>query len=176
MSRINDLLTNLFVLQNNLTRQFALNENLQLVHLHIIQYLAKCNKYSDTTQAISAYLGQTKSSISQSLSILEKSNIVERKVDSLDKRIFHLSLTKNGKNIQNKLENLLKDEISEETILILEDMLKIIQKKNNIKSFGVCSSCKFHLRFEKNTFRCGLLNEVLLQKDISKICKEHTYS
>lgn len=53
---------------------FAAEEGLQLVHVEILQYLSVCNRYSDTTQTISEYLGQTKGSIFQSLGHLEENS------------------------------------------------------------------------------------------------------
>ena len=54
-------------------RQAASVEGFQLVNLEIMQYLSLCNGYSNTAQALSEYLGQTKGSISQSLKIMESS-------------------------------------------------------------------------------------------------------
>ncbi len=65
-------------------RKFATEEGLQLVHVEILQYLSVCNRYSDTTQTISEYLGQTKGSISQSLSNLEENGYIKRTHEKLD--------------------------------------------------------------------------------------------
>lgn len=105
-----------------------------------------------------------------------KSNIVERKIDINEKRIYHLYLTKKGKTIHNKLETIFEEDIDEARIETLESILKRLQIKNGMKSFGVCLSCKFPRKLSDNKFRCELLNEELAPKETFKICKEHSFN
>ena len=73
-------------LYKNQMRQAANEEGVQLVHIEALQYLSICNQYSNTAQALSEYLGQTKGSISQSIKLMEKIGHIERKPCQKDKR------------------------------------------------------------------------------------------
>ncbi len=160
-------------LHRNLMRKFATEEGLLLVHVEILQYLSICNRYSDTTQAISEYLGQTKGSISQSLGHLEESGFIKRVQDKIDKRVFHLSLTIKGRSIATRMLESINLDGSEKLTPAFQTMLTSIQNKNGLRSFGLCSSCKYNQNPGKNIFICGLTNEKLSSDDIGKICKEH---
>ncbi len=155
-------------------RKFALKRGLQLIHIEILEYLSMCNRYSDTTQTLSLYLGQTKGSISQSLKFLEEENFVKKTQDKTDKRVFHLSLMAKGsaaivdfhsafsfKGQGAEHENLFKFHLFE------------LQKKHGLKSFGVCATCKFNQSLSKDKFQCGLTEESLSFEDLQKICREH---
>ena len=71
---------------------------LQLVHFQILKYLSLCNKYSDTSAAITNYLGLTRGTVSQSLILLEKRDLIKKNQDQMDKRVFHIQLLKIGIN------------------------------------------------------------------------------
>lgn len=157
----------------SLLRKFAATENLQLVHIEILQYLSICNKYSDTTQALSEYLGQTKGSISQSLKYLGETKFVSRSQDNVDKRIYHLSLTSNGQAIIKKLSDLMIFRIQEKANIELRTLLDSIQKNTNHRVFGICKTCKYHQHHGKTNSTCGLTSEELTITDSEKICKEY---
>lgn len=162
-------------LHRNLLRKFAAELGLQLVHAEIIQYLSNCNRYSDTTQGLSEYFGQTKGSISQSLSFLEENNFLTRDQDQTDKRVFHLLLTSQGKQTAKDLKDFLHFdfEIDAKADAIFRSILRNLQKQNGMKSFGICASCKFNENPGKDKFRCGLTQEILTKNDTKKICREH---
>lgn len=175
---IGQLLERLSALHRSMLRRFAAEEKLQLVHVEIIQYLASCNRYSDTTQALSDYLGQTKGSISQSLDYLENESYLSRVQDIKDKRYFHLRLSSKGKLIAERLKTALdfhdgKAPVSDPQ---LEKILSALQKKNDLKGFGICGSCKFNQKNIKGSFVCGLTKERLSTEDTEKICREHEAS
>lgn len=173
ISAVSQWLERLSALHRNLMRKFATEEGLQLVHVEILQYLSVCNRYSDTTQSISEYLGQTKGSISQSLGHLEENSFIKRTQDKIDKRVFHLALTAKGHSVAQRMLDSINLDGSAELAPALKEMLTAIQKKNGLKSFGACHSCKFNQSPEKNSFVCGLTKEKLSVVDVQKICKEH---
>lgn len=156
-------------------RKIAQDESLQMVHIEIIQYLSICNRYSNTTQSISEYLGQTKGSISQSLSILEGMQLVKRTQDKNDKRVFHLALTTKGEILSRRLKINFEGDLpnSDKFMDLFMELLSALQKKNNLKSFGQCSTCKFNESLVGGKVRCGLTLENLSKEDINKICREH---
>ncbi len=166
-------LERLSALHRNLMRRFANEEGLQLVHVEILQYLSACNRYSDTTQAISEYLGQTKGSISQSLGNLEDNGFVKKVQDKVDKRVFHLSLTAKGLSIAQRMNKTIDLDGAEKLEPALKALLASLQKRNGLRGFGICHSCKFNQSTGPNSFVCGLTKEKLSSSDVKKLCREH---
>ena len=167
------LLERLTALHRNLLRRFAAEEGIQLVHVEILQYLSICNRYSDSAKSISEYLGQTKGSISQSLGHLENNDFIKRTQDKIDKRIFHISISPKGMAVTERLLKEIHLGGSSKIERALRTMLTSIQKKNGLKGFNTCLSCKFNQNPKKNIFVCGLTNERLSIDDVMKICREH---
>jgi len=165
----------LSALHRNLLRKFAAEEGLQLVHIEVLQYLSICNHYSDTARALTEYLGQTKGSISQSLAHLEEQGFVKRVQDKADKRSFHLSLTPKSRKIVARLDEALAIDITggEQAQSLLKNVLRAFQQKNEMRSFGVCATCKYNQSPSKDNFHCGLTNEALTAEQTSRICREH---
>lgn len=159
-------------------RKFAQKNELQMVHVEIVQYLSNCNRYSNTAQALSEYFGQTKGSISQTISNLEENGLLKKSQDRNDKRVYHLELTAKGKQLSERIHKYLNfnDLGTEETLQAFKKMLSNFQKKNDFKSFGVCSTCKYNQPTDGNKFRCGLTEELLSKSEASQICREHEAS
>ncbi len=169
-------LERLSALRVSLTRQAAARLGIQGIHAEILEYLSHCNKYSNTAQALSEYLGVTKGSISQSLKTLEEKGLITRIECKEDKRYFRLSLSQEGKKIVKNMKLDLPETtasyLKEES---LEHILKTWQNKNNLRSFGLCETCKHKETIADNKFRCGLTKEKLSVADTKKICREHAY-
>lgn len=155
---------------------------LQPIQLEALHYLSKCNRYSDTPMAVTEYLGQTKGTISQSLKILENKGFITKHADVNDKRMTHLRVTASGENLvstaipvplfTNSGQSL--DEKSQQRIVVaLKDLLHAVQRSNGMKSFGVCSSCRYNQRDSEENYFCGLTKEFLTAQDIQLICREH---
>lgn len=155
---------------------------LQLVHFQVLEYLSVCNKYSDTPAAITNYLGMTRGTVSQTLILLEKRELIEKRQDQVDKRVFHIQLLKKGFNIYHKAK---PTELFEKAVKILEkngmikggedifvDALTALQKANDSQSFGICRSCKNFTNTAAGFF-CELTQEALSKSDSEKICQEH---
>jgi DNA-binding MarR family transcriptional regulator len=154
---------------------------LQPVHGQVLEYLAKCNKYSNTHAAVAEYLGLTKGTVSQSIQILERKHYLEKNIDSDDGRIVHLSLTEAGEKLIDELKPLdifiqAEDKISRQEFdnigEALMATLKVLQKVNHSKSFGLCRSCKF-FSVQENHYLCKLTEQPLDREDTEKICREH---
>lgn len=155
-------------------RRFAQQESLQFVHLEILTYLARCNRYSNTTQALSEYLGQTKGSISQSLGYLESEGFVKRQQDESDKRVFHLSVTLKGRNLVLRFNDYFRmPDLDEAGEAFFAQFLLQVQTKNGLKGFGICKTCKHNQNPRQNEFVCGLTNQKLTLEETQKICREH---
>jgi MarR family transcriptional regulator, negative regulator of the multidrug operon emrRAB len=155
---------------------------LQSVHLQVLDYLSRCNKYSDTPAALTNYLGMTRGTVSQTLLLLEKKGYLKKTMDTTDRRVIHLSLLPEGEEILAKArpvelfdqatQLLQRDELPrhDET---LATVLTALQKSNKSHSFGLCKTCQF-FTLTSEGFLCGLTKEPLTEEDSGKICQEHS--
>lgn len=161
-------------------RQELVREGLQLVHLETLTYLDSCNKYSNSPQHVAAYLGLTKGTVSQSISLLNSLGLVEKNIDPIDRRKVNVLLTARGKQVVLKFEQLvkiddLKDDFSEESRSLedsLEALLLSLQKANGFKTFGACKTC-IHHQINADGRMCLLTKQSLSEAEKELICHEH---
>lgn len=147
---------------------------LQPVHLHVLRYLRRANRFSDHPAAVTEYLGQTKGTVSQSLRLLEQKGLVERTPDPEDGRRVHLHLTAPGRRTADRLVprawvEAAGDPAAEES---LRGLLAALLASRSMRSFGTCATCRFHV-VDGRTRHCGLLDVRLTQADATRICREH---
>ncbi len=177
----------LFERLNNLLRMevraSGLKYGLLPVQIEALNYLTRCNRYSDTPQAVTEYLGLTKGTVSQTLKVLEQKGFVRKQHDMVDKRITHLAPTTKGKKLIEQSfstkslasalarTNSLRVEKFEET---LRSILRKMQHINDRKTFAACHTCRFHKRHGKR-YMCGLTQEPLSEREIQLICREHEF-
>jgi len=154
---------------------------LQPVHVQVLDYLATCNRFSDTPASVADYLGLTKGTVSQSLQVLERKGYIEKRQDKLDGRVVHLALSDSGNELLNDVKPLDVFEQAQQAVASkqytsieasLSAMLAELQKANNAKSFGVCHSCVNFVQLQEN-YLCNLTQLPLSQFDAKKICREH---
>ncbi len=181
---IYDILERITTLYRNEVRLMGIEHGLHPVHLEVIYFLSRCNKYSDTPAAVTEFLGITKGTTSQSISLLETKGYIYKKKDPIDRRVSHLVLTPQGQAIAKKaippqsfkqgLESLGDESAQLKTQL--EALLKNIQCSNESASFGLCKTCKFHTPMSDEHFYCALTKETLVKDFGTLICREHTES
>lgn len=154
---------------------------LQPIHGQVLEYLAKCNKYSNTHASVAEYLGLTKGTVSQTIHILERKSFLEKTIDSQDGRVMHLSLTEKGQALIHELKPLELFRQAEAKVSYLEfddiqnalqSTLALLQKANQSKSFGLCRSCNY-FTVEADHYQCGLTDEALDRDETNKICRDH---
>ncbi|MDP1653255.1 MAG: MarR family transcriptional regulator [Rhodocyclaceae bacterium] len=161
-------------------RQRAVAAGLPAVQWTILHYLHNANRYSNTPQALTEYLGLTKGTVSQSLKRLEARGWVKRGADASDRRIVRLALTRNGLG---QLDDGIEAEWQAAATRLpaaarraaesaLTQLLAGWQQSRDGRSFGVCRSCK-HFREGSTEHRCGLTGEALSEQDSARICREH---
>ena len=164
-------------------RAFGLNYGLQPVQIEALTYLTQCNRYSDTPQAVTEYLGLTKGTVSQSLKLLEQKGFLRKQQDKQDKRVVHLAPTAKGRKLIEQsipakgLESALAvtNELQAgELTEVLRSVLREMQHINNRKTFAACHTCRFLERQAKGSV-CGLTHEPLSVHDTNLICREHQY-
>lgn len=156
---------------------------LQPVHLQVLGYLARCNRFSDTPAAITAFLDSTKGTVSQTLAVLERDGLIQRRPDPDDRRVVHFSLTRAGQaelrstELPPGWEAALADLPARDRDIAttaLEHLLRNLQRRNAGRTFGACHSCR-HLQRAGRQYRCGLNGETLSADDTRRICHEHAY-
>ncbi len=151
---------------------------LQPVHLQVLRYLSRANRYSDTPMSVTDYFALTKGTTSQTLIILEDRKLIVRKPDTHDGRKVHLQLTPAGKRILSRLmpSGLFKKaqkHLPPGLVTHLEALLRAMQAAGGHRSFGVCHTCRF-FKSDAQEYRCGLTDENLTSKDATLICREHS--
>lgn len=156
---------------------------LQLVHLQILDYLTLCNQYNDTPAALSNYLGMTRGTVSQSLLLMEKKQLLSKTPDEDDKRVVHLKILPAGLKLLTKVkpldlfakasELLQKNADTDACETFFIQALTALQTVNKSKSFGLCKTCK-HFNAKAKCGVCGLTKENLTHAECEKICQEHS--
>jgi len=155
---------------------------LQSVHLQVLDYLSRCNRYSDTPAALTNYLGMTRGTVSQTLLLLVKKGFIKKTTDANDRRMVHLSLLAEGEAIlkQARTSDLFNQAallFKEHDFVSNEEMfmkaLSALQKANKSQSFGLCKTCQYFTSTSVG-FNCGLTKEQLSESDSEKICQEHS--
>jgi DNA-binding MarR family transcriptional regulator len=177
-----DLIERMAALIRSEERKKCTELGLQSVHLQVLDYLSRCNRYSDTPAALTNYLGMTRGTVSQTLLLLEKKAYLKKTTDSADRRVVHLSLLPAGESI---LKQARQSELFKQATLIFKEnafvnheiifvkALAALQKANQSQSFGLCKSCQYFTKLATG-FQCGLTKELLSHSDSEKICQEHS--
>jgi DNA-binding MarR family transcriptional regulator len=153
------------------------------VQFEALHYLSQCNRYSDTPQAVTEFLGLTKGTVSQTLKVLEEKGLLVKRNDKGDKRVVHLKPTARGRRlieqvipshtVASGIENLSVSE-QQEMVEALQHLLRSIQKSNGLKTFASCHTCRFNQKREGCYF-CELTQEPLEDNDVTLLCREHQY-
>lgn len=165
------------VIQND-----AHSEGLKPTQWEALRYLARANRFSRTPSGLTAYLGMTKGTVSQTLNALERKGLVAKRTDAADRRQVHIDLTADGVRLleRDPVDALLGSaatlsaEDRQGLAQGLKGLLTETLSRRNGRPFGVCRSCRF---FRANDpegapHRCGLLDVALSADDSQRICVE----
>lgn len=155
---------------------------LQPVHFQVLNYLSRANKHSNTPASVANYLGMTRGTVSQSLIILEKKELIEKIPDASDRRVVHLILREQGKALLKQArpsdlfgsatEILRESDAPPSDANVFQQALTALQKANQSQSFGVCKTCRNFTRLDDGYF-CQLTQERLSTEESEQICQEH---
>jgi len=182
MDRTCELLERLGALLRSEGRAAGQAEGLQPIHVEVLHYLDRCNRYSDTPAALTEFLGQTKGTVSQTLGLLERKGLVAKAPDADDGRKVRLRLTPAGRRALGRLipppalEAALADLDPAQRALLpdaLEALLRALQRRRGGRAFGLCRTCRHHRVEAGGRRRCGLTGERLTKGDAERICREH---
>jgi MarR family transcriptional repressor of emrRAB len=183
-SRLSELIERLGGVLRARARRRGAELGLQPVHLQVLDYLARCNRFSNTPAALTAYLQATKGTVSQSLKLLEGRGLVSRQTDREDRRVVRLALTDAGREalaagaagagLAAYVTGLKPAEVAA-TEAVLEACLREMQRQQGFDGFGQCRSCRWLERPAGDGYRCGLTGEPLQEVDTLKLCQEHRW-
>lgn len=178
-----DYLERLSSLMRIWNRQHPMMGDLQPVQLSALYYLSRCNRYSDTPLGVADYLGLTKGTVSQSLKVLESKGLIAKRQDAHDKRSVHLELTDAAHALLAavvppdflvRAAEAMGAPRQAELEKLLEHLLRVIQRSEDVPGFGLCKTCRFHEQREGGAF-CALTQEPLEKEAVELICREHQY-
>lgn len=160
----------------------AHSEGLKPTQWEALRYLARANRFSRSPSAVTAYLGMTKGTVSQTLAALERKGLVKKVTVPTDRRNVTIELTRKGMSL------LRKDPLGDLSTAIeklsdrqqaglgksLRGLLEQALRQREGRPFGACSTCR---HFERDAddgrpHRCGLLHEPLTQPESELICVE----
>jgi len=178
-----DLLERLTSLTRVWFREHPLLADIQPIQLSALLYLARCNGYSNTPLAVADYLGLTKGTVSQSLKALEAKGLISKSQDARDKRSVHLLLTEEARALLDSVMppvflNAASQRMGargQELEQLLGELLRNVQRAEDVPSFGLCKTCRYHRQVAGGPF-CGLTEEPLARTDIELICREHQFA
>lgn len=182
MSSVDDILILLErtgrVLQND-----GHSEGLKPTQWEALRYFARANRFSRSPSALTAYLGMTKGTVSQTTSALEKKGLIEKTIGDADRRQIRIEVTAKGEKLlgRDPLETMtaalsrLPASQRQELKEGLSDFLRATLRRRDGRPFGACKTCRY---FQKNVrgggpHKCGLLEEPLAVTDSEMICVEH---
>lgn len=179
---INDHIANLLERISRLLINDHHTHGLKPVQWEALRYLARANRFSCTPGAVGQFLGLTKGTVSQTLSALERKQLIRKTADQRDKRSVNLELTAAGRAL------IQDDPLHALTVAIdalsparktqlasaLESLLQRQLDERSGRAFGQCRNCRFCERDSEGAtgFRCGLLDTPLSFEDTERICVE----
>ncbi len=147
-----------------------------------LRYLARANRFSRSPTAVTAYLGVTKGTVSQTLNALERKGLIRKQADPGDRRNVTIEVTCAGRNVlaRDPVEAILTSaarlSAAERRALsaALEKLLTEALRRRGGRTFGVCRSCRFFQMRAKGgaPHRCALLEVPLSGEDSERICVE----
>ncbi|MCZ8206838.1 MAG: MarR family winged helix-turn-helix transcriptional regulator [Aquidulcibacter sp.] len=160
------------------------DRGLQPVQWQALRFLEAANRFSRTAKGLTAWLGQTKGSVSQTLIALEGKKLIARETDNADARVVRLNLTQAGRALladgQTSLPRRMLSHLSsgDQALFVgfVEAMLRTELSKSGGRPFGLCSDCRHFRSGTAGQHYCALLRVQLNELDSQKICIEQESS
>lgn len=178
MSTAPILLERIAALIQQSVRDDAARFGLLPIHVQVLAYLARANRYSDMPIAIAEYFGVTRGTVSQTLGVLERKGYVAKTADEHHGKRVHLSLTRAGVAVLadtwvSRIDHVLAAQpaLRQPLETTLRALLAGLQQLNGQQAFGVCRECA-HFRKSRKGAQCGLTGEALDAPQTLRLCRE----
>ncbi len=177
MSQISLLFERLGALIQQSLRDDAARHGLLPIHIQVLHYLMRANRYSDLPIAIAEYFGVTRGTVSQTLAVLERKGLLTKEPDARHGKRVQLKLTPAGESVLGeswveRVEQVLCERPAQAAALerTLRNLLSAMQRVNGQRAFGLCRQCA-HFLTEDSGARCGLTREPLATEQTVRICR-----
>jgi MarR family transcriptional regulator, negative regulator of the multidrug operon emrRAB len=177
-----ELVERLGNLMRSQIRQATSDSALQPVHVQTLHYLSRANRYSNTPQAIGDYLGLTKGTVSQTLQLLDRRELIQRYEDELDRRVVRLRLSPEGERLlyeaqpylawTNATRNISPNRIRN-AVSALRETLAQLHADEGGRLFGDCTNCVNCRKLSQRVYQCTQMGERIASADIRRICWLH---
>ena len=178
MSAAPILLERVAALIQQSVRDDAARFGLLPMHVQVLAYLARANRYSDMPIAIAEYFGVTRGTVSQTLGVLERKGYVTKTADERHGKRVHLSLTRAGEAALadtwvSRIDHVLAAQpgLRQPLETTLRALLSGLQQLNGQQAFGVCRECAYFRKTRKGA-QCGLTGEALDTPQTLRLCRE----
>ncbi|MCA8889033.1 MAG: winged helix-turn-helix transcriptional regulator [Parvularculaceae bacterium] len=158
-------------------------EGLKPTQWEALRYFARANRFSRSPSALTAYLGVTKGTVSQTVSALEKKDLIEKTTGDADRRQVRIDVRAKGQKLLKRdpldaMASALSSLPAGQRRQMKDDLSAFLQatlRRREGRPFGACRTCRY---FNKNApggapHKCGLLDEPLSAADSELICVEH---
>lgn len=172
------LLERIAALIQQSVRDDAARFGLLPMHVQVLAYLARANRYSDMPIAIAEYFGVTRGTVSQTLAVLARKGYVTRAADERHGKRVHLGLTRAGEAVLadtwvSRVDALLAAQpgLARPLETVLRALLSGLQQLNGQQAFGICRDCA-HFRKTRQGAQCGLTGEALDAPQSQRLCRE----
>ncbi|MEZ5895079.1 MAG: MarR family transcriptional regulator [Parvularculaceae bacterium] len=159
------------------------SEGLKPTQWEALRYFARANRFSRSPSALTAYLGVTKGTVSQTVSALEKKDLIEKTTRDADRRQVRIDVRAKGQRLLKRdpldaMASALSSLPARQRQEMKDDLSAFLQatlRQREGRAFGACRTCHY---FKKNApggapHKCGLLDEPLSAADSELICVEH---
>ncbi|WP_421723222.1 MarR family winged helix-turn-helix transcriptional regulator [Bauldia sp.] len=158
-------------------------EGLKPTQWEALRFLGRANRFSRTPSGLTAYLGTTKGTVSQTLNALERKGLATKHIDPADRRQVRIDLTRKGRRLLKndpilalmESSTSLSEHDRGELTGTLQTLLSEALRRRDGRPFGVCRTCRFFRADDPNgaPHRCALLKVPLSADDSGEICVEH---
>jgi len=152
------------------------------IQLQILLFI----KFHSSDKCKINYLAQefnlTKATVSETVRLLTKKELIYKETDTLDSRSYSIYLTEKGKKITTRsssfsgaLEKPIHSFSETQKQVLFESLLELIEKLNKAGVITVqrmCFSCRFYQPGKENDY-CKLLKKKLYKPDLRVDCPEH---
>lgn len=146
--------------------------------LAALSYLVQANRFSRSPSQVAEFMATTRGTVSQTLKVLARKGLIEKKQSDTDRRWASYQVTNAGLEALKRLtviDEVLEGLDSETTNALaigLETLVRDALKARGRRRFGVCKTCRYYKHKKSGGF-CTLLHEELTTKDASQICHEY---